>query len=1571
MGAFRKWFVALGLALFILPCSALAQSSYAVYEKGLERASTARKVSPLSLDTVFGDQISLFNGSVSFTHVDVSIPGNSDIPVELRRTLTVDDRLRGSTRHLGGFLDWDLDIPYLQAVVTTAYGWRPTTNAASVNQRCSLPGAPPMFGGVDADDYWDGYTMHIPGQGNLSLLMSPSASIPSPTDGNTYPWTSKEHWRLRCKSGTKNSYGGESFIAVSPSGLTYHFDWGVSRPYTALTNPYSNMPIQRQVVFFLATRIEDRFGNWVELAYSGDKLTGITSNDGRYVTPNWAGAQIASVASSAGTWNYAYAGSGLSTVTQPDASTWQFTPTGSMQINPPVWSPMWEDPTGCPEALEPPFGSYALTVKAPSGALAHYAFDVLQHIRSSIPETACVIVSPTQWYWKTPTSFWSFTLQSKAVSGPGVPNLTTNYSYGGPDPMLDDDKENGVLDSDGTFTQHTFGTGWAINEGQSLKVEAGTTSGFLNTVENEYVTSASGYPFPDYAGYNPHIWSEPVASAMLRPLKQRTVTQQGATFTWKANAYNAFAKPTNIQRYSSGTTSDRSRTDVTNYYNNTLYWVIGETTSLTNSDTGIVLQQTDYNAQALPWKQYRNGKLESTTLYHGDGTPSSISDGNGNTISLNSWKRGIPQGIGLPATAEAPSGSTLAFTVNDAGWVTQKTDENGFSEDYQHDAMGRTSRVDYPTGDLTAWAPTLISFQQINSSEYGIPAGHWKRTQTTGNRTDITYYDGLWRPLVSETFDAANPTATRSITVKRYDAQGRTNFESRPVASISAYTDSLGGTTSQHDAIDRLTQSTESSELGNLTTTVEYLNGLQTKITNPRNAITQTALTAWDEPTDSMPVSILLPEGRVTDLSRDAVGDVTVIKRRDAANTQSLERKFVRDAHRRICKQIDPESGSTVRDFDNANNVVWQASGLNLPSTTSCDSASAYSSGRRIDVTWDARNRETQRNFPDGRGNTATTYYPDNLVHGKTTYNDPGSGAPVVSTQTYDKRRFLRSDESTQPGWYTWGSNLNYDTIGNVSSRSYPNGLVVSFNPNALGHPTLVQASDGQTLASNISMYPNGALQSFTYGNGIVHTMLQNARQLPSRSTDVGVIDFTFGYDATRNPTEILDQLRGSNFSRWMQYDLAERLTDAGSCSFGGDCWHRNTYDVFDNIKSWKLPSVRDYADYQYSARNLPEQIKDSASTTVVSQSFDPQGNLSNKNGQAYSFDFGNRLREVVGKQWSRYDGHGHRVLRWEASEPGLLSLYSLDNQLLYDDNNRASSRTSHLFVYLQGSLLATKERNLDTSNERWTFQHTDALGSPVAITDTSGTVIERSDWEPWGNAIGKPNMDTVGFTGHQMDGSTQLIQMQQRYYDPNTAQFLSIDPVNVDINSGANFNRRWYANNNPYKFTDPDGRDGANFYSGRYQMSQPSPENTRSALGFIVDFMPIIGDIKGIYDAFQVPTASNIIAATVGIIPIVGDVAGKGIKNADHLLEAAGKLERKRLGVRHGRVQGDVDEIFAAITKGGKVGADGRVTMPDGTKIGTHRSRDSGVPTIDINKNGRIYKIRVDPPPPPPKVKK
>jgi RHS repeat-associated protein len=94
-----------------------------------------------------------------------------------------------------------------------------------------------------------------------------------------------------------------------------------------------------------------------------------------------------------------------------------------------------------------------------------------------------------------------------------------------------------------------------------------------------------------------------------------------------------------------------------------------------------------------------------------------------------------------------------------------------------------------------------------------------------------------------------------------------------------------------------------------------------------------------------------------------------------------------------------------------------------------------------------------------------------------------------------------------------------------------------------------------------------------------------------------------------------------------------------------------------------------------------------------------------------------------------------------------------------------------------------------------------------VAVTDVNRKVIERSEYEPFGKLLNRPLTDGPDYTGHVGDTATGLSYMQQRYYDPMIGRFLSVDPVTA-TSMGGNFNRYWYADNNPYRFTDPDGRN-------------------------------------------------------------------------------------------------------------------------------------------------------------------
>jgi len=122
-------------------------------------------------------------------------------------------------------------------------------------------------------------------------------------------------------------------------------------------------------------------------------------------------------------------------------------------------------------------------------------------------------------------------------------------------------------------------------------------------------------------------------------------------------------------------------------------------------------------------------------------------------------------------------------------------------------------------------------------------------------------------------------------------------------------------------------------------------------------------------------------------------------------------------------------------------------------------------------------------------------------------------------------------------------------------------------------------------------------------------------------------------------------------------------------------------------------------------------------------------------------------------------------------------------------------------YIYLHNHVIA------ESSPAGVQYDHTDGLGSPVAITNSAGAVLSRTRYEPYG-LTHSGAVPTIGFTGHVNAPDIGLVYMQQRYYDPVAGRMLSIDPVTTDANSGGSFNRYAYANNSPYRYIDPDGRD-------------------------------------------------------------------------------------------------------------------------------------------------------------------
>lgn len=1413
---------------------ALAQEAKRVSEEYDKLVKNARVIGTLGED-LFGDETSFHNGGTTFSVTDISLPGNDSLPVALGRRLVIEER-PAHMDYLGGFGRWDIDVPHLSGLFQQSFGWQ--VNTGTPNNRCSVSNisqAQPRYStqGFEATDFWHGYSMYVPGAGEQTMLVSDAAGVSKPTTGGPYRWVTSNHWHFSCLPTTKNGYPGEGFLAISPDGTKYWFDWVITKNASNVEKPlgggggfpidplsagsattsstgarddeategevgtmasWDKVVMHRSKVFIMATRIEDRFGNWVNYAYTGDRLTGITSGDGRSIAITWSGSNIASATAGGQTWTYAYNGVDLSQVTRPDGSKWTYGYAGALKI--------WHDrdlfpttPPTCNEhSVDDNLTGFTLTATHPSGAQGVFEFKAVRHGRTYVPRD-CRIQEGDAFYFIPPYSD-SFALRSKVISGPGLSTMTWNVAYPHSNHAFADtctpdffpcpeSKDIELTLPDGSRRVLTFGVRYNENEGQLLRTRTFSGSTLLRDETQAYVTTATvgSHPFPARMGSNPTNRGDKLNTEWVRPLRQRSILQQGTTFGWTVNSFDAWAKPTSVTRASS---LGFTRTELTTYHNNLSRWVLGQVTSVQDQGTGLYPVQVAYHATSvLPTSLTQFGQPVQTYAYHADGNLHTVTDARNHTFTLTNYHRGVPRSIAWP------TGVSQSATVDAWGRITSVTDVLGSTTSYGYDSMGRLSSITYPTGDSTAWTGTTLSFVQVASPEYGIPAGHWRRTVSTGNQREITYYDGLWRPILTREFDNAAASATSRYSARRFDFAGRTTFTSYPVQSTSSWTSLTQGSRTFYDALGRATRSEQDSELGNLVTQIAYLNGFQKRVTNPRNFQTTYSFQAFDQPDEGAPTLIQMPAGANTEILRDVFGKPRSIRRYGnyGGTALSQTRHYVYGVNQRLCKRVDPEAGASLFAYDAAGNLLWSAEGSPLTSSTSCD-RDQVPAGERTHYTHDAMNRLTLTDYPAGTDDVARSYYPDGALHTVT------RGA-VTLRYEYNKRR-LPTNEQMDWGSLLWNSSYAYTGLGHVASLTYPDGLVVDYQPNALGQPTRAGS-----FASNVSYFPNGAVKQFTYGNGIVHTVTQNTRQLPGRARDAygatAFVDMETTYDANGNVLGILDQAQAGHQDRAMTYDGLDRLITA----FAPNLWGNATYayDPLDNLRTADVGS-RQYR-YQYTANNLLSQIRTPTGATVFDFAYDVRGNQTSKGSQAYTWDRANRLLSVVGKANYVYDGLGRRT-RHNGNGASNYSYYSQGGQLLYESDLHRAETRNH--IHLGSRLVATRQRANANGALTVRYQHTDALGSPVAETGANRAVLSRTEYEPYGLALNRV-VDGVGYTGHVADGHSGLIYMQQRYYDPVVGRFLSTDPDPVKTSAAWNFNRYAYAGNNPYRYIDPDGR--------------------------------------------------------------------------------------------------------------------------------------------------------------------
>jgi RHS repeat-associated protein len=1403
-----------------------AREPWEEYAHFLSRQTTVAALGP----ELFGDQVNLANGTLSFAATDVDIPGNSGLPVSLRRTFAVGDHPAGLGKDLP-FGDWDLDVPRISGIY--GHTWQ--------NNRCSDTNGAPNVGGYLPHDYWHGLNADMPGGGELLVA---NRGAPAPALGGPHRWLTPEYTYFSCLPTIKNG-SGEGFLAIASDGTRYWFDWMAQYQEETLRTPMNissgSLPLTRRKNVLYATRVEDRFGHWVTYTYTNAattpaRLTSIQASDGRLITLSYnAQNKIQSATSHGRTWTYLYevAGNGSMTgVVLPDSSRWILNLRALAEAE--VEYDGDPGPRSCGSFTAVLGGAASGSVTHPSGATGTFAVEPQRHGRTNVPKV-CV-------NWEFPVNdrtndvafyvrdYHGLSLKTKTVTGPGLAQMQWLYTYspsfswisgcsdtqpncpasGSPDPVCVSDSCAGssrttVSGPNNEWQRYTFGNSYRYNEGKLRKIERGTSASNIPHSETiGYVLSADARDYVAPIGTSLRPRGDGFLSEAPRPANSNIIVRDGATMVRNSSGFDAFARPTRIGRSSSML---YSRDEQISYYDDTASWVLGQVSAVYDVTSMTYPEQTSFDPwTALPTSRYSFGLKQEQRTYHTsaaqNGLVWQVFDGSGiKKTALDNYHRGLPRSVVFHDS------SSQSVLVNDHGEITRLTDELGYATNYGRDSMGRLNQILYPTADSVPWAPKSIALVPVATAEYGLPAGHWRQTITHGNYRRMTYFDALLRPVLTREFDAMNEAGTQRFTTRKYDHAGRETFASYPEASATTWDAPTQGMRNSYDGIGRITRSEHDSELGVLATDTFYEPGFRKRVRNPRGHSTTFAFQVFDQPDDSAPVAIFQPEGVTTTIYRDLFGKPTSVIRSGvyAGSNLSQTRHFVYDVHQRLCKRVDPESGAKLFEYDDSGNLAWSVDGSSLTSLI-CDQGSAPVADRTTRG-YDARNRLLSVDYPSGTLDVGYTWFADGaqrtVTAGTLASTAPVSWASTQDTWTYayNKRRLLTSEQTTIEGRTFFHA---YDVHGQPASLRYPSGFTTTFQPNALGQPT--QVSD---FVTGVQYHPNGGVSQYTYANGITRVNTQNARDLVSRARDnfgdKTIHDFEYGFDANANVQSIIDHGQAGLQNRSLGYDGLDRLVTADAPGLWGA--GRYAYDPLDNLREADQ-GARKYRYTYHASNGRLTTIRTDTGATIWNIGHDARGNLTSKGGTSYTFDRANRLTNIPSLGATYYfDGHGRRIGQL-SNLGGKYATYTQDGLLRGGSDGIVGAAVWHF--YLGRQLVGTRTEPFTGAPPTHKYLHTDALGSPVAETDANRLLSRSTYYAPWGEALNGVAHGNPGYTGHAMDSDSGLIYMQQRFQDPVLGRFLSVDPVDVDATTGANFNPYRYANNSPYRFTDPDGRDAA-----------------------------------------------------------------------------------------------------------------------------------------------------------------
>jgi RHS repeat-associated protein len=739
------------------------------------------------------------------------------------------------------------------------------------------------------------------------------------------------------------------------------------------------------------------------------------------------------------------------------------------------------------------------------------------------------------------------------------------------------------------------------------------------------------------------------------------------------------------------------------------------------------------------------------------------------TDSLGHRRRYMHNADGQVVEETDPLGRTTRTVWNDRGDLrTSVTDKLGRTTGYAYDDSGRLTELRLPDG-----ATARASYNELCLPvEVVEPGGAVWRHAYDGCGNLLATID----PADSETrygYDEVGHLA--SVT----DPLGRTRRVTCNAAGLpTAVTDALGNaTTVQRDAFGRVTAVTD--PLGHTTRTHWTVEGKPTRREYPDG----TAETwTWDGEG-----SLLAHTDAAGNTTRHTPGPFDVpVGRTDPDGTTY---RFAYDTELRLIEVVNPVGLTWTYTYDPAGRLISETdfNGRTLAYTyNAADELETRSNGagETLRYTRDALGRTAE--LRDDAG-TITTY----------AYNTRGqlTGATNPDSEIVLERDALgRVLSETVNGRTT---RFAYDPTGRTTSRITPSGLRSEWTYDAAGHPVGLRNQAGHlTFAYDAA----GRETELHLANGVTLTQTWDAvdRLTTQTVTHAGrhpadrlVQHRTYAYREDGHLTEIRDLTAGS---RRFDLDQLGRVTAVHAHG-----WTETyAYDPQGNLTHATAPAHPSPGDREFTGTLVRRAGR-------TRYQHDAQGRLVRRtrkllNGQSrvwtYTWNAEDRLTDVVtpdGDHWHyTYDPLGRRVSKQRLTHDGEVAKFiefAWDGTRLAEQSHEGLDTTWDYAPDTHRPLTQTTRRTTGSRITQLTGAPefhaivTDPVGAPAELISSTGDLAWQHRTTLWGVPLPAPSGTTacpLRHPGQYADLEIGLHYNHHRYYDPETASYLSPDPLGL-----------------------------------------------------------------------------------------------------------------------------------------------------------------------------------------------